>query len=140
MIGWRWGGGRWRNLASLGFKPVLDFPFPCFEAVWVLQRSGSPLGGNLDLVLRAVGLTGSDLGADRKQGLEGKGRAGPGREGVPSGRGRGKRCESDLRALARQWVAAAGLFGKQRLTATRRRGEPRVWECGSSGLPLGSLE
>lgn len=33
MIGWPWGGGRWRTLASLGFQPVLDFPLPCSEAV-----------------------------------------------------------------------------------------------------------
>ena len=33
MIGWRRDGGRWRSLASLGFKPVLGFLHPCFEAV-----------------------------------------------------------------------------------------------------------
>lgn len=89
MIGWRWGGGRWSSLASLGFKPALGFPFPCFAAPGLLQRSGSRLDGNLDLALRAAGLTGSDLGADRKRGLEGQGSAGPWRAGVPSRGGRG---------------------------------------------------
>lgn len=35
-------------------------------------------------------MTGSDLGTDRKRGLEGKGRVVPGREGISSGKGRGK--------------------------------------------------
>lgn len=81
MIGWRWGGGRWGSLASQGCKPVPDFPCPCFAALGLLPRPGRRLGGNLGLVLRAAGLTGSDLGADRKRGLEGQGSAGPGREG-----------------------------------------------------------
>ncbi|XP_045040171.2 alpha-globin transcription factor CP2 isoform X4 [Desmodus rotundus] len=37
MIGWRWGGGRWRSLVSPGFIPVLDFSLPCFEVVGRLQ-------------------------------------------------------------------------------------------------------
>ncbi|XP_036992854.2 alpha-globin transcription factor CP2 isoform X2 [Artibeus jamaicensis] len=130
MIGWRWGRGRWRSLRTRGFIPVLDFPFPCFEALGVLQRSGSRLSENVDLVLRTAGLTGSDLGVDRKQGLEGKGRVGPGGEGLLAARGGVKRCESYLRTPCRRWVAAVGLFGKQRVT-TRAKGRPQrvgVWK------------
>ena len=60
MIGWRWGGGRWRSLASQGFKPALGFLHPYFEALGGLQRVGSQLSGNLDLVLRAVGVRRGD--------------------------------------------------------------------------------
>lgn len=41
MIGWRRDGGRWRSLASLGFKPVLGFLHPCFEAVGAAEGGES---------------------------------------------------------------------------------------------------
>lgn len=58
-------------------------------------------------------MTGSDLGTDRKRGLQGKQRVGPGREGASSSRGREGRCNSGVAALGRLRVAAVGLFGKQ---------------------------
>lgn len=57
-------------------------------------------------------MTGSDLGTDRKRGLEGKGRVVPGREGISSGKGRGKGAKAAWECRLGQRVAAAGLFGK----------------------------
>lgn len=57
-------------------------------------------------------MTGSDLGTDRKRGLEGEERVDPGREGATSRKGRGKRCKSGVGVLSRRRVAPAILFGK----------------------------
>ncbi|XP_019479477.1 PREDICTED: alpha-globin transcription factor CP2 isoform X6 [Hipposideros armiger] len=85
MIGWRrGGGGAWRVWVS---SPCWTFSH--VSRLAGLQGTGTRLGGNLDLVLRAVGVTGSDLGADRKRGLEGKRRVGPGEGGGSQLKGAG---------------------------------------------------
>lgn len=115
-------------MASPGFIPVLDFSVPCFEVVGRLQRSGSRLSGNLDLVLRAVGLTGSGWGLTGSKAWRGKGERVPGGRGFLAVGGGVERCESDPGAPRRWWVAAVCLFGKQRVTTTSERGEPREWK------------
>lgn len=136
MIGWRrGGGGAWRVWVS---SPCWTFSH--VSRLAGLQGTGTRLGGNLDLVLRAVGVTGSDLGADRKRGLEGKRRVGPGEGGGSQLKGAGgKAAKAAWERRVSGGGAAALQFGKQRVTTTKR-GDPRDWECGSPGLPLGSLE
>lgn len=48
------------ELGESGFYPGGGLSLSMFRGLWGLQREGSRLGGNLDLVLRAVGLSRGD--------------------------------------------------------------------------------
>lgn len=48
------------ELRQSGFYPGGGLSLSMFRGLWGLQREGSRLGGNLDLVLRAVGLSRGD--------------------------------------------------------------------------------
>lgn len=121
------GGGTWPVWVS---SPSWTLSFPVAR-LGRLQRAGSQPGGNLGLVLRAVGVTGSARGADRKRGLEGKGSVGSRREGGSQQKGAGEKVRRQRGSAGWAGAAAADLRGKQRVTPTSKRGEPREWECGS---------